>query len=116
MGNTKVIIMASKESPHNSIQNVDGWITKPVRPSRLFDCIHELFSKIKHDVADSPVPPSNSDGARPERRKDVRILVIEDNPTNQTLVERQLGVLAHRASIVEHVARGLEALARDPFT
>jgi len=115
MGDTKVIIMASKESPNNSIQNVDGWITKPVRPSRLFDCIHELFYKIEHDSVDSPVPPSNSNGAPAEWRKGVRILVIEDNPTNQTLVERQLGVLGYTANIVEDAQRGLEALARERY-
>jgi PAS domain S-box-containing protein len=44
-------------------------------------------------------------------RKKVRVLVVEDNVTNRTVVTAQLGMLGYTAEVVEDARRGLEALS-----
>jgi CheY-like chemotaxis protein/HPt (histidine-containing phosphotransfer) domain-containing protein len=112
---TKLIMMSAETRRNNSSASVDCWLTKPLRPSPLFNCLHELLvAKGEHDGADASARLS-VDGLRQEWRKDVRILVVEDNPTNQILAKEQLGVLGYTAKIVDDALQGLEALARERY-
>jgi two-component system sensor histidine kinase/response regulator len=116
IGQTKVIMMAPGERPADLIQTIDGWITKPVRPSRLFNCLREVLG----DGAESsaPRPSVASDGSQDEEhawRTSVRVLVVEDNPTNQAVVGRQLDVLGYNARIVGDAEQGLEVLSRERY-
>jgi PAS domain S-box-containing protein len=45
----------------------------------------------------------------------LRVLVAEDNLTNQTVIGRMLSKLGHRWHVVVNGAEALEALARDPY-
>jgi PAS domain S-box-containing protein len=60
-----------------------------------------------------PGVPGNDSGEDRLRkwRKNVRVLVVEDNVTNRTVVTAQLGMLGYTAEVVEDARRGLEALA-----
>jgi len=46
-----------------------------------------------------------------KRRKKVRVLVVEDNLTNRTVVAAQLGILGYTAEVVDCARGGLEALS-----
>ena len=46
-----------------------------------------------------------------KRRKKVRVLVVEDNVTNQTVVAAQLGILGYTAEVVDCARGGLEAFS-----
>jgi two-component system, sensor histidine kinase and response regulator len=112
---TKLIMMSAETSANNSSASVDCWLTKPLRPSPLFNCLQELLvAKGEHDRADASARLS-VDGLRQEWRKDVRVLVVEDNPTNQILAKEQLSVLGYTAKIVDDALQGLEALARERY-
>jgi CheY-like chemotaxis protein/nitrogen-specific signal transduction histidine kinase len=52
---------------------------------------------------------------RHEWRKDVRVLVVEDNTTTQTVVTAQLRTLGYTAKVVEDAQRGLNALSREHY-
>jgi CheY-like chemotaxis protein len=45
-------------------------------------------------------------------RKDVRVLVVEDNLTNQILIKEQLGVLGYTVRIVDNASLALEILTQ----
>ena len=109
--NTKVIIMSSEPSSTNSIDIVDSWLTKPVRPSLLLNSLHKHFPKSDNgndDLAGST--PVRS--PRHAWRTNVRVLVVEDNLTNQTLIKEQLDVLGYTAQIVDDGSQALEILAQ----
>ena len=114
---TKVIMMATGERHGVSIQNVDGWITKPVRPSRLLNCVQEVLSNIESESSDPQqrVTSNKIRSAPPAWRKKVRVLLVEDNPTNQAVVGRQLDTLGYSASIVGDAERALEILSRERY-
>ncbi len=104
---TKIILMTSMERD-GSDQTINGWITKPVRPSRLFSAVHELFAEI-YPVGDrrSPITDSIS---KLDWRRGISVLVIEDHPTNQVVVQQQLTTLGYRSKIVSDAKQGLEEL------
>ena len=113
---TKVIMMAPGERPGGLIQIVDGWVTKPVRPSRLLNCLREVLAN--EALPSPPRPPVAPDGSRDaehEWRKRVRVLVVEDNPTNQAVVGRQLDTLGYSARIVGDAEHGFELLSRERY-
>jgi CheY-like chemotaxis protein len=90
---------------------VDRWLTKPIRPSLLFNSLHELFLPSDRGNGDF-VDPSTVRIPRHAWRKDVRVLVVEDNLTNQILVKEQLGVLGYTVRIVDNASLALEILAQ----
>ena len=111
---TKVIIMSSDPSSSNLEDIVDSWLTKPVRPSLLFNSIHKLFSK--NDPADGGFA-GHAKVVNPQNawRKDVHILVVEDNLTNQTLIKEQLDALGYSMRLARDGSRALELLAEERF-
>jgi two-component system sensor histidine kinase/response regulator len=113
--NTKVIIMSSDQSSSNSIDIVDSWLTKPVRPSLLFNSLHRLFSRSGSGEGDLAIPGILSRNPQRAWRKDVRVLVVEDNFTNQTLIKEQLGVLGYTIQMVDDAFQALEILAQDRY-
>jgi two-component system, sensor histidine kinase and response regulator len=109
--NTKVIIMSSEARSEGSIDTVDCWLTKPIRPSLLFNSLHELFLPSDRGNGDF-VDSSTVRISRHAWRKDVRVLVVEDNLTNQILIKEQLGVLGYTVRIVDNASLALEILTQ----
>jgi PAS domain S-box-containing protein len=107
--NTKVIIMSWAPRSDESIDIVDRWLTKPIRPSLLFNSLQELFSPSDRGKGDF-VDPSTVIIPQHAWRKDVRVLVVEDNLTNQILIKEQLGVLGYTIRLVDNASLALEIL------
>jgi two-component system, sensor histidine kinase and response regulator len=95
---------------------VSACLVKPVRQSRLIDCVHDVLNAGK---------PSSSAGASdvalpdathgPAAARYVRVLVAEDNVVNQRVVMRQLKKLGFTADAVGNGKEVLEALQRVPY-
>ena len=94
---------------------VDACLVKPLRQSRLYDCLVEIMS----DKTPASVPePAASGYAFPESqasRKNLRVLLAEDNIVNQRLALRQLRKLGYQADAVADGKEVLEALQRIPY-
>jgi PAS domain S-box-containing protein len=81
-------------------------LTKPVKPSHLFDALVSVFSGGPVKRASMPrIAAINRDFAR---RFPMRILLAEDNPVNQLVATRMLERFGY---LVDVVANGVEALA-----
>jgi signal transduction histidine kinase/DNA-binding response OmpR family regulator len=79
-------------------------LTKPVRRSALLDTLAEVLSDAAPAVAAEPAPAL--------AQRSGRVLVAEDNPVNQIVIE---SLLRRRGVEVDLVADGQQALARlDP--
>ena len=78
-------------------------LVKPVRQSELFDCLANLLGEQRLSECERPVP------ARPRelQRTNVRVLLVEDNITNQKVA---LGILGKLGLRVDAVANGREAV------
>jgi CheY-like chemotaxis protein len=81
----------------------DAYLTKPVKQSELLDAILTLFDGEPH----APQQATERVAGPPERA--LRILVAEDNATNQKLATTMLEQLGHSVVVA---STGLEALTR----
>ena len=87
---------------------IDSCVIKPVKQSRLFDCITDAINRVQLNgfptvaPASAAIPPEVHPGL-----KKIRILLAEDNIINQKVALAQLHKLGYRA---QAVASGLEAV------
>ena len=91
---------------------VAGTLTKPVRPSALYDQLARIFAGSSvRDVREEVAEPADG----PFLRKALRILLAEDNPVNQKVATRLLERLGYRADVVANGLEVLEALDRQTY-
>jgi CheY-like chemotaxis protein/HPt (histidine-containing phosphotransfer) domain-containing protein len=92
---------------------LDAYLVKPVKKARLFDCLVSVVSNAPHEEAVTRValPQKTSLFPGPDPHK-VRILVAEDNSTNQKVALAQLRKLGCGANAVASGFEVLEALER----
>jgi PAS domain S-box-containing protein len=98
--------------------NIETYLVKPVKQNRLFDCLLNAISKPTnwetglHDKLSSL--PSDLAQSGPESKK-TRILLAEDNLTNQTVALGQLRKLGYTADAVSNGFEVLKALRTNPY-
>ncbi len=90
-------------------------LTKPVRQSQLFDCLATLLEgRTPSDPLPSAAPPRRL--ARAEiRHRTERILLAEDNPTNQMVATRLLEKMGFSVVAVANGQDAVRALEAGPF-
>jgi PAS domain S-box-containing protein len=91
-----------------------GYLTKPVRPSQLFDALMGLFGVGFAESAERAAVAAEPDEHLAERRP-LRILVVEDNAVNQQLALLLLQKVGYRADVAANGVEALEALERQPY-
>ncbi len=84
-----------------------GYLTKPVRRHLLEDCILSLMSEDGSIQKESPRKFITRHQLNEEQRKEIRILLAEDNVFNQQVAE---GILKKLGYSVDIVANGSEAV------
>jgi signal transduction histidine kinase/DNA-binding response OmpR family regulator/HPt (histidine-containing phosphotransfer) domain-containing protein/PAS domain-containing protein len=92
-----------------------AFLTKPVKPSALFDVLVGLFSDQPSRAR--PREAGETAALDPElgRKRPLRILLAEDNVTNQKLALRLLERMSYRADVVSNGLEVLDALRRQPY-
>jgi len=90
-------------------------ITKPMKPSQLYDALMTIF-------AGQPVTVRRADEAvvsqlDPDlaKRLPLRILLAEDNAVNQKVALRLLARLGYRADVAANGLEAVEAVQRQPY-
>ncbi len=87
-------------------------LPKPVSASRLHDTITGLFGQ---PAAAAVAEGSAQDSGDPGLPAGLRVLLVEDNPTNQIVAMGILGQLGLRTDVAGNGVEALEALARIPY-
>ena len=92
---------------------IEAWLDRPVKQSRLFDCLVAALSGRRRTriVAQLPIaaPVVSAEN------RSVRILIAEDNGVNRKVALGQLRQLGYRADCVANGAEVLDALSRLPY-
>jgi PAS domain S-box-containing protein len=88
-------------------------LTKPIRPSQLYDILIGIFAPqvALLRVSGPAVPPE----PEPEERRPLRILLAEDNAVNQRVALLVLEKLGYRADVAADGREAVEALERQPY-
>ncbi len=87
-------------------------LTKPVKPSRLYEALLEIFSKQPTTVSQRAQQSKSLFDPQMAARAPLHILLVDDNTTNQKLGLHMLERLGYRADVAANGLEALEALQR----
>ncbi len=90
-----------------------AFLTKPLKPSQMFDALMNVFADQPLVVATS-VAPSQFD-TEMGKRLPLRILLTEDNTVNQKLALRILQQMGYRADVAGNGLEAIESLERQTY-
>jgi PAS domain S-box-containing protein len=115
LNTVKIFLLTSAGTPVLRGKRADiftATLIKPVKQSELLDAIVTAFAS---------TPAARRPRGKPARRtprpssRALRVLVAEDNPTNQKLVSALLDHRGHHVSIVSNGRLAVERAAQEPF-
>ena len=92
---------------------IEACLEKPVKQSRLFDCLVTTLSAPRGTRIEAPLPIAPT--ALPAENKNVRILIAEDNGVNRKVALGQLRQLGYRADCAANGLEVLDAVSRLPY-
>jgi CheY-like chemotaxis protein/signal transduction histidine kinase len=94
---------------------IDAYLTKPVRPSALFECLRTVMGQPSQPLAPDQPLVTHHTLIEAQRKSRPRILVVEDNAVNQKLAVRLLEKMGYRADIAANGHEALAALEHLPY-
>jgi signal transduction histidine kinase/DNA-binding response OmpR family regulator/HPt (histidine-containing phosphotransfer) domain-containing protein len=99
-----------------SVVQFAAFLNKPIRPSKLFDALVGILAgRLRQPEAERQALTASAFDAQLGQRLPLRLLLAEDNATNQKLALRLLSRLGYRADVAANGLEVLEALARQPY-
>jgi two-component system, sensor histidine kinase and response regulator len=120
LAKTHLILLTSLGYTAQRTADFDACLTKPVKQSQLYDRLVDVLS-LRVQPAEAEVHADgdgqDADGGviSREQRRQVRILLAEDNVTNQLVALKMLDKLGYRADVVANGQEALHALASIPY-
>jgi two-component system sensor histidine kinase/response regulator len=117
LNDTRIVILTSlayhpDETDFRNL-GISAYLTKPVKQSRLMDCLADILHA-DPAVVQMPAAPSQPPvEAAPARS--LRILLAEDNAVNQKVALRQLAKLGYTADAVADGDEAVRAVQRAPY-
>jgi two-component system, sensor histidine kinase and response regulator len=112
---THLVVMTTHAEPIDAEQQITGHIDacliKPIKQSRLFDCLADLLDQ-SHRRSSEPGTPVIPAAARSPA---CRVLLAEDNPVNQKVALGQLRQLGCQVDVVASGREAVVALERQSY-
>jgi CheY-like chemotaxis protein len=93
--------------------NFSAYLTKPLKPSALYDALAGIFAR--NLIAPKPEPVKASMDKEMGRNHPLRILLAEDNQVNQKLALRILEQMGYRADIASNGIEAVESIERQTY-
>ena len=90
-------------------------ITKPIKPSQLFDALMTILGEQPITVRQSDETITGQLDPGLGRRLPLRILLAEDNAVNQKVALRLLERMGYRADVAANGLEAVDALQRQPY-
>ncbi|MCG2758933.1 MAG: response regulator [Desulfobacteraceae bacterium] len=114
-----IILMTAfgKEAEDLDIEKdgISGFLTKPIYQSMLFNAIMDAFGKEQLKKAGREKAIITSASIYKKRLEGIRVLVAEDNPTNQEIALAILEGAGMSAEVVKNGKEAVEAVYRSHF-
>jgi two-component system, sensor histidine kinase and response regulator len=88
---------------------INGFLTKPIFQSTLFDAIMDAFGKVREGDGQGRVSLTTKASIYKKQLRGCKILVVDDNPTNQEVAQ---AILKGAGISVAAAGNGLEAVER----
>lgn len=110
---TGPMVLVSSTTFEKSAEGVfERVLTKPIKPSRLYETLRGLFDdgKIEKFANTAPSFDAGMSGRMP-----LRILVAEDNTVNQIVIQAMLGRFGYNCDFAANGREAIEALRRQHY-
>jgi CheY-like chemotaxis protein/HPt (histidine-containing phosphotransfer) domain-containing protein len=92
-----------------------AYLTKPIKPSRLFNILVTIFSGQPVRIMPQQEMPKQLFDRTMGARHPLRILLVEDYPANQKLALKLLERMGYSADVAENGVQALDRLERTPY-
>jgi CheY-like chemotaxis protein len=92
-----------------------AYLTKPVKQSQLYDCLVTVTGAQKEAVQERPAAIVTRHSIAENKKRNVHILLAEDDMTNQKVALNILGKFGLRADVVANGKEAIQALAMVPY-
>jgi signal transduction histidine kinase/DNA-binding response OmpR family regulator/HPt (histidine-containing phosphotransfer) domain-containing protein/PAS domain-containing protein len=100
---------------NEDMEEFAAFLTKPMKPSPLFDALVGIFTGQPTRVVPRDTEEEPQFDAQMGQHWPLRILLAEDNATNQKLALRLLGRMGYQADVAANGLETLEALKRQVY-
>lgn len=95
---------------------LDGFLTKPVHPSVLFNTVIEAFDKYQFDeYSVPPVAATETKNEKLHKIKGAKVLLVEDNHINQQVAKETLEQEGFNVTIVGDGEKALQQIRQNDF-
>ncbi|MCP3898887.1 MAG: response regulator, partial [Desulfobacteraceae bacterium] len=94
----------------------DAYLTKPVKMAQLHSCLVKVSSRSKKIEKSIPENIITQYSLSEDERREIRILLAEDNPVNQQVASKILNKIGYRADTVNNGREALEALKKTDYS
>jgi signal transduction histidine kinase/CheY-like chemotaxis protein/HPt (histidine-containing phosphotransfer) domain-containing protein len=91
------------------------WLSKPLRRERLRECLSRLTSRHAPSALHVAGVRLQADTPTAEARQCLRLLLVDDNSTNQVVAAEILKRLGYRADVAANGREALEMLGQAPY-
>jgi CheY-like chemotaxis protein len=113
----RLVLLTSTGSQSDSqimrYTGIEHYLTKPLRPSHLYDCIAAMLGHARREAPVSKVLVLAEHGG--PARLQGRVLLAEDNPVNQEVAASMLESLGCQVTMVANGSAAVAALAQTAF-
>ncbi|MEJ2658436.1 MAG: response regulator [Desulfobacterales bacterium] len=92
-----------------------AYLTKPIKPSQLYDCLVATAGMCKEKEPSRDAAIITRYSLADDKKRRLRILLAEDDPTNQKVALHILKKFGYRADAVSNGQEVLEALEKTPY-
>ncbi len=92
-----------------------GYLMKPIKQSQLYDAIITVLGLQKTKTKEKPTPIVTRHTIAEQKRRSVRILLVEDNPMNQKLAVALLKRAGYSVDAVENGAKAIQVLKHTTY-
>ncbi len=103
--------LGSRNPPVMKGLKAAAWLSKPIKAA----CFEQRFTELFSGVTGSSPDESTHTSLPHELRRNIRILVAEDNPINQKVAVKMIKSLGYRADVVGNGLEVLDALKRQSY-
>ena len=115
---TRLVMLSSTARRGDALRmreiGFDAYLTKPAKHSQLYDCLAAVLGR-KLAGGGRPAPELITRHTIEEKRRQLRILLAEDNIVNQRVARRLLERLGHRIDITGDGREALAALKKTAY-
>jgi PAS domain S-box-containing protein len=108
-----LVMLTSLGRTEESVEDFAAFLTKPIKPSQLYDALLGVFGGAEAVAEPAGVAEESDD--RLAERLPLRILVVEDNAVNQQLALLMLEKIGYRVDVAGNGVEALDALERQPY-